>query len=128
MIERVFKLGVLASAIQVIVFWLLLTAFKYSGPYLFDKNPSYIPKSSVVLTMIVFTAIVVFQNISTAIINNRTVTRVAFALAVSFYVFNWGANYRIWPVQTVIFLSIGVAVLLLKFALDRLLRSRNPAE
>lgn len=119
MIKRILIFGGLISVIQILFYYLLLKLFQFALTFFADQNQEFISDYNIDLSAIIFSAVVIIQNLVTTIINKNWFAWTALVLATFFYVIGWGEDIHSWPVSTTVLLIVGVSVLTGKFIIDK---------
>ncbi len=108
--------GVLASLLQLAFYitttfmlWHLIAAF-----YKFRSDW----ETFVWLTVPLFGFLLFFQNLIIEIINKKWKVILLFIFILIIYVVGWGEDYKGWPINTILILTTGLTILLLKFIFD----------
>jgi hypothetical protein len=116
MIKRIMIFGVLASLLQLAFYitttfmlWHLIAAF-----YKFRSDW----ETFVWLTVPLFGFLLFFQNLIIEIINKKWKVILLFIFILILYVVGWGEDYKGWPINTILILTTGLTILLLKFIFD----------
>ena len=120
MIKRLLLFGILATIIQVFLYYFLLRIVQFGQSFFMtDKDRAFISDYGLVIGTTLFFMIVAIQNISTVLVNKKWFTWTAFIVATIFYFIGWGEDYFSWPVTTILFLFVGITILTIKFFIDK---------
>jgi len=120
MIKRLLLFGLLATIIQVFLYYFLLRIVQLGQSFFMtDKDRAFISDYGLVIGTTLFLMIVAIQNISTVLVNKKWFTWTAFIVATIFYFIGWGEDYFSWPVTTILFLFVGITILTSKFFIDK---------
>ncbi len=120
MIKRLLLFGILATIIQVFLYYFLLRIVQFGQSFFMtDKDRAFISDYGLVIGTTLFLMIVAIQNISTVLVNKKWFTWTAFIVATIFYFIGWGEDYFSWPVTTILFLFVGITILTSKFFIDK---------
>ena len=120
MIKRLLLFGILATIIQVFLYYFLLRIVQFGQSFFMtDKDRAFISDYGLVIGTTLFFMIVAIQNISTVLVNKKWFTWTAFIVATIFYFIGWGEDYFSWPVTTILFLFVGITILTSKFFIDK---------
>lgn len=120
MIKRILLFGLLATVIQITFYFLFLKLIQFVQTItITDIHREYISNYGIELSVVIFTVILIVQNITTALINKKWFTWTALTLVTIFYLIGWGEGLNSWPVKTVLFLLVGILTLISKFSIDK---------
>ncbi len=119
MLTRILTKGLLASGLQVLVYFVALYVFWYLTVAFFRPVNREISDLAVAISIPLFAIIVTVQNLMSSIINRKWFTITLFVLTVIIYLIGWGENINSFPFSAVIFILVGLLSLTLKFYIDK---------
>jgi len=121
MLIRIFKLGILGTLVQLIIYWIIFLSIQEISTLLTSGRTQFLSDLAFVYSIGLFGFILLFQNIITAILNRKPVYLISACATSLLIAVAWVEDISSWPYQTICFIGISVFVIFNKFAIDKLL-------
>jgi hypothetical protein len=118
---RILKFGIIASVIQILLYYLFFKVFQFLQITfsIAENERDTFSDYSIFMSTSLFGFLILTQNSLTSIINKKWFTITAFCIILMLVIIGWGEDIYSWPLQTIIFLLVNISVLISKPFIDK---------
>lgn len=114
MIKRVLINGLLISGIQVLLIYVLLSISWYIS---MRNNSNALTELALLMGRWIFTVLVLFSNLISAIVNRKRATQILSGLVALIYILCWVEDFTTYTIPTLLVMFSGVISVLLGYYL-----------
>ena len=122
MIKRILVNGLLTTVVQIIFYTIILYVFFIFSVLISDSHSLMDIGYPVIMSELLLGTMLLIANLISSLINKKTWTLGLLTIVASIYFIGWIEDFNNWPWTTIIFLSVGLTTIYLKFFVDKTIK------